>query len=151
MTANATTPGKKVLVIDDNPVVLRSLYSILTIHGFEANVALDGFEVINCMRKERPDIILLDILFPPSVAEGKVVWDGFKILEWLRNEGKAADLPVVIISSCDPERFRDRCLAAGAQAYYSKPLPMKELLETIRTLTSVEKAVTANGGELVAV
>ena len=145
MTANATTPGKKVLVIDDNPVVLRGLYSILTIHGYQAMVALDGFEVIKCMRAERPDIILLDILFPPSVAEGKVVWDGFKILEWLRNEGKADDVPVIIISSCDPDKFKDRCLAAGAQAYFSKPLPMKELLKSIESLLpgSIEKTVEA--------
>lgn len=134
MTTIETDAPRKVLVIDDNPVILKALCSVLTIHGFEVMVALDGAEVVQGMRMEKPDIILLDIMFPPSLAEGNTVWDGFDILKWLRGMGNGADIPVIIISSCDPKQYRDRCLTAGAQAYFSKPLPMRELLKTMKAL-----------------
>lgn len=123
--------GKKILVADDNPVVLRALFSFLMSNGYEVSVALDGAEVVTSLRQQKPDLILLDIFFPPSV-QGGMIWDGFLILEWLRGIGHAGEIPVIIISGAEPAKYRDRCLAAGAREYFQKPLPMKELLNSIR-------------------
>jgi len=134
--------GKRILAIDDNPVILKSLHSIFTSRGAEVVMAMDGSEVIAYMSEHRPDVILLDILFPPTPSQGSTIWDGLHILEWLRTLGQAADIPVIVISGASPDKYKDRCLAEGVRAFFSKPIPVKELLEAVREAlnVSVEKA-----------
>lgn len=124
--------GKKILVVDDNPVILKATFAFLVSNGYEVAIALDGSEVVACLRQQKPDLILLDIFFPPYV-QGGMIWDGFLILDWLRGMGGAKNIPVIIISGADPAKYKDRCLAAGAVAYFQKPLPLRELLSSIRT------------------
>jgi two-component system, sensor histidine kinase ChiS len=142
MAENRFLTGKKILVADDNPVVLRAVSMMLMTSGHEVFLALDGTEVISCVRQHKPDLILLDIFFPPSSAGG-VIWDGFLILEWLRNLGQAENIPVIIISSAEPAKYKDRCLAAGARAYFQKPLPHKELLESVQAMLNISPHATA--------
>jgi CheY-like chemotaxis protein len=137
MSENHFFTGKKILVVDDNPVVLKALSFMLMGNGYEVFLALDGSEVVSCIRQHKPDLILLDIFFPPSAAEGGVIWDGFLILEWLRNMGHSENIPVIIISSAEPAKYQSRCLAGGAKAYFQKPLPHKELLECIQAMLAV--------------
>lgn len=132
MTDSQPRAGKRILVVDDNPVILKALFSFLVSKGYEVIIALDGAEVLTCVRQQRPDLILLDIFFPPYV-EGGVIWDGFLILKWLRGQGNAADIPVFIISGGEPEKYKDRCLAAGARAYFKKPIPFDDLAVNIRS------------------
>lgn len=129
--------GKKVLVVDDNPVILKALSSMLTSNGFAAILAEEGSRVISCVREQKPDLILLDIVFPPEVAGGGALWDGLRILEWLRTMGEAGNVPVFIISGAGVDQYKDRCLAAGAKAFFAKPIPMKELLAAIRAILKV--------------
>jgi two-component system response regulator PrrA len=131
MAANETHRGKRVLVIDDNQVIQKALSSVLKLNGFEVASALDGSEVIARLHEHRPDVILLDIMFPPNVAQGGAVWEGFNILNWLRIMGHAGKIPFIVISGANPDKNRRRSLAAGASAYFSKPLPMRELIEAI--------------------
>jgi len=139
----------RVLVVDDNPVILKALFSYLVSHGFEVTIALDGSEVMSCVRQQKPDVILLDIFFPPYV-EGGIIWDGFLILDWLHGPAQAADIPVIIISSADPEKYKERCLSAGARAYFKKPLPLDELIETmlVALTESARKAVAEKNSGL---
>jgi CheY-like chemotaxis protein len=95
--------------------------------------AADGASAVSTVRRERPDLVLLDISFPPDVAHGGgVAWDGFLIMNWLRRIDEAKDTPVIIITGGDPGQYKDRSLAAGAIAFFQKPLNNDELLETIR-------------------
>ncbi len=132
MNENKPPTRGRVLVVDDNPVILKALFSYLVSHGFEVTIALDGSEVMSCVRQQKPDVILLDIFFPPYV-EGGIIWDGFLILDWLHGPAQAADIPVIVISSADPEKYKERCLSAGARAYFRKPLPLDELVETMQS------------------
>jgi CheY-like chemotaxis protein len=139
--ANQTPARKKILVVDDNPVILRALSAFLESHGFEVMMALDGSEVVGQIRKRRPDLILLDIFFPPNATHGSSSWDGFLILEWLNKMGKGSDIPFFVISSADAKIYKKRSLDAGAKAFFSKPLPMKELLEAVRATLGLAKTV----------
>jgi CheY-like chemotaxis protein len=144
MSENHIPDGKKILVVDDNPVILRHLSMILRANGFETTTAQDGADVVCCLRKQRPDLILLDIFFPWQAEQSSSMWDGFEILQWLRRMGGAADIPFIVISAADPDKYKSRSLAEGARAFFSKPVPIPELIETIY---SVFKSTTEKSSE----
>jgi len=131
MSANEKHIGKKILVIDDNRVIQKVICSNLKSQGFEVMEALDGSEVVACLHTQRPDLILLDLMFPPNPAQGSTIWDGLNILEWLRNMGNAGDIPFIVVSGANPDKYKSRCLAAGASAYFSKPVPIAQLIACI--------------------
>ncbi len=125
---------KKILVVDDNLVIRKVVEMKLKAGGYEVVTAKDGSAAVSSIHKEKPDLILLDILFPPDLMEGGMSWDGFAIMRWLHNMMSGAnDVPVIIISGTDPAKYRDRCLAAGATAYFQKPINLDELMATIHS------------------
>src|SRR5215510_11087082 len=89
-------PGRKIiLVIDDNLVFQKAMLMKLRSRGYDVMTAEDGSAAAGAMRRLKPDLILLDINFPPDVAHGGgVAWDGFLIIRWLRQACEIADVPV---------------------------------------------------------
>jgi CheY-like chemotaxis protein len=123
----------KILVADDNVVVLKALSIKLKSAGYEVRTAMDGSTAVSCVRRDRPDLIILDINFPPDVAHGGgISWDGFLILDWLRRIDEVRDTPIIFITSAEPVKFRQKALAAGAVAFFQKPIDQEELLSVIR-------------------
>jgi CheY-like chemotaxis protein len=136
-TAVATTVNegnrKKILVVDDSPIILKTLSMKLKSQGYEVLTAEDGSVAVSTARRERPDLILLDISFPPDVAHGGgVPWDGFLIMDWLKRMDEAKDIPIFIITGGDPDRYKARSMAAGAVGFFHKPINNDELLQAIR-------------------
>ena len=130
-------PPKKILLVDDNPIILKTLSFKLKSEGYQVLTAVDGSQAISTARNEKPDLILLDILFPPDVGHGGgVPWDGFLIIEWLRRGDGGRNVPIIIISGTDPAKYKDRSLAAGAVAFFQKPINNDELLAAIRKALS---------------
>ena len=124
---------KRILVVDDNEVVVKALSMKLQSAGYDVLKALDGSEAVSAARREKPDLILLDISFPPDVAHGGgVAWDGFLIIEWLHRMDEARTIPIIVISGGDPAKYQERSLQAGAVAYFRKPVDNEQLLATIR-------------------
>jgi len=112
--------NRKILVVDDNTVVLKAFELKLAALGFKVLTATDGSMAVSCARKETPDLIVLDINFPPDVGSSGLQWDGFNIMHWLGRFNEVADIPVIIITSGDPSKLRARALAAGAVAFFQK-------------------------------
>lgn len=134
---------KKILVVDDNPVIVRTLSLKLTSAGYDVVSATDGSEAVSAVRKEKPNLILLDIAFPPDVAHGGgVPWDGFLIIEWLRRIEEAKSIPVIVITGSETEKYKERALALGATAFFQKPVDNDGLLDVI-TKTLNEGALKA--------
>ena len=126
---------KKILVVDDSPIILKTLSMKLNGSGYEVLTAADGASAVSTVRRDHPDLVLLDITFPPDVAHGGgVAWDGFLIMNWLRRIDEAKNTPVIIITGGDPAQYKDRSMAAGAVAFFQKPINTDELLETIRQI-----------------
>ena len=133
---------KKILVVDDSRVILKALSMRLTQEGYTVLTAQDGSEAVTLARKERPDLILLDISFPPDVAHGGgVAWDGFLIMDWLHRMDELKNVPIVIITGSEPEKYKARALAAGAVHFFHKPLENEELVAVVRQ-TLGDKAPT---------
>ena len=130
-------PAKKILVVDDDPVILKALSWDLEHAGYEVLTAVDGPDAFAVVRRQRPDLILLDIFFPPDVFQSGNTWDAFLIMQWLQRMGESRNrrIPVIVISGAEPKEFRPHCLAAGAVAYFQKPLRVPELLAAIQQAT----------------
>ena len=122
--------AKKILVVDDNEIILKTVSLKLQGAGYQVITALDGAEAVAAARREAPDLVLLDISFPPDV--GGVEWDGFRIMEWFHRLETAKKIPVIIITGGDDLKFKARAIAGGAVAFFHKPIEHDDLLKVIR-------------------
>ena len=129
-TDSSAAPMKKILVVDDNEIVVKTLSLKLQGAGYQVITALDGAEAVAAARKETPDLILLDISFPPDV--GGVPWDGFRIMEWFQRLDTVKKIPIIIITGTEDPKARERATSSGAIAYFQKPLEHDYLIKVVR-------------------
>jgi CheY-like chemotaxis protein len=140
---------KKLLIVDDDPIVRKTTSMKLEAAGYSVVTASDGSSAIHAVRKEKPDLILLDLSFPPDVAHGGgVPWDGFLIMSWLRRFRDIKRVPVIVITGAESARNKDRSLTNGAIAYFQKPLDHSALLSAIKD--AVKEGLAVQEPELVA-
>jgi CheY-like chemotaxis protein len=133
ITLRTAMNRNKILIVDDNRVVVKALSMKLKANGYDVIAAEDGSEAVSAARKQKPDLIILDISFPPDVGHGGgVPWDGFLIMEWLRRMDEAKSIPVIIMTSGDPEKYKEKALTAGAVSFFQKPVNNDELIAAIR-------------------
>ena len=137
-SATTAVPAKKILVVDDNEVIVKTISVKLQSSGFQILAAHDGSEAVAVVRKEKPDLILLDISFPPDL--GGVGWDGFRIMEWLRRVDESRKIPIIVITGGAGDKDKERALAAGAVAFLYKPINHDELLKLVRTTLGLAPA-----------
>src|SRR5215831_249634 len=125
--------SKRILVVDDDRPTVERLRRLLNDVGYDVLSALDGSEGVSIARHEKPDLILLDIVFPPDVGHGGgIPWDGYLIIDWLRRQEEAKDIPVVMITAADPDQHRSRAFAKGAIGFFPKPINAEELVELLK-------------------
>jgi CheY-like chemotaxis protein len=124
-------PAKKILVVDDNEIVLKTVSLKLQGAGYQVVTAMDGAEAVAAARRETPDLVMLDISFPPDV--GGVEWDGFRIMEWFRRLEAVKKTPVIVITGGEDPTYKQRAVAGGALAFFSKPIDHDDLLKVIRS------------------
>jgi DNA-binding response OmpR family regulator len=114
----------KILVVDDDPDLLKALRLRLRANNCEVISVSDGYSVIGAAQKERPDVIILDLGLPAG--------DGFVVLERLQQSDALSGIPVIVLTARDPQGNEARALKAGATAFFQKPVDNEELLNTIR-------------------
>lgn len=124
---------KRVLIADDDCIFLRALSMKLTNHGYEVITTRDGAGTVSLARTGKPDLILLDINFPPDSANSDgLSWDGLVIMDCLRRSEETKTTPIIVITGENPNQYREPSLAAGALAFFHKPIRPDELLPVIR-------------------
>ena len=117
-------PRPKILVVDDDPDLLRALRLRLRANNYDVATASDGYAAIVSAQKEHPALIILDLGLP--------VGDGFLVLDRLQNLDTVAGIPVIVLSARDPQSNEQRALKAGAAAFFQKPADNDELMNAIR-------------------
>ncbi|MFZ0318297.1 MAG: response regulator transcription factor [Candidatus Sulfotelmatobacter sp.] len=122
---------QKILVIDDDPDLVRAMRLRLRANNFDVTTATDGYTAIASAQKERPALIILDLGLP--------VGDGFVVLERLQNIDALASVPVIVLSARDPQSNEERALKAGASAFFQKPADNDELMNAIRASLGPEQ------------
>ncbi len=137
-TEPASTSQKKILVIDDNEIILKTTSMKLQSAGYRVFTALDGSEGVAAVRREKPDLVVLDITFPPEVSG--MSWDGFRIMDWLHRVDETQKIPIIVISGVVEEKNRQRAAASGAVAFFPKPVNFDEMIKVIRATLSADAA-----------
>jgi two-component system KDP operon response regulator KdpE len=110
-----------ILVVDDEPQILRAIRTILTANQFKVSVASSGSEALTLAAAQPPDVIILDLSLPDM--------DGLQVCEELR---QWTQVPIIILSVRDSEREKVKALDKGADDYLTKPFGIEELLARIR-------------------
>lgn len=121
-----------ILLAEDNEFTAETMQDYLLFHGYRVNLARNGLEVIEFALSTQPDLIIMDIQMPGM--------NGFEATQRLRLEATTAQTPIIALTALAMSGDRERCLEAGANAYFSKPISLRQLMETIQTfLGTLEK------------
>jgi DNA-binding response OmpR family regulator len=114
----------RLLVVDDDPQVVKIVQRSLEHEGFEVATAYNGAECLLAVGSQRPDLLLLDVTMP--------VLDGFETLRVLRERPDTRDLPVVMLTARSEGEDVARGLAGGADFYLTKPFQNAELVAAVK-------------------
>jgi DNA-binding response OmpR family regulator len=124
---------RRILVVDDDKLILKTTAFKLKAAGYEVLTAEDGGSAIRQVRQLLPDLILLDLNFPPDVGHGGgIPWDGLLILSWIRRTTGAQKIPVIVITGGNLEKYKARFVEAGVLDVFLKPIDHEALLAAIR-------------------
>ncbi len=118
--------GKKILVVDDHPSVVGLISEALMADGFTVLSAENGEDGLSLVEKERPDLVILDIMMP--------VLSGLEVLRILRSRSETLYLPVVVLTGRDAHADLLDGWMGGADRYITKPCNMEELLGTVKEM-----------------
>jgi CheY-like chemotaxis protein len=114
-----------ILLAEDNEANIRFMTECLTDEGYRIVVARNGLEAIERVREEQPALVLMDIQMPGL--------DGLEVTRRIRAEAQLANLPIIALTALAMPGDQERCLAAGANDYVSKPFRMNQLVNLIET------------------
>jgi DNA-binding response OmpR family regulator len=116
----------KVLIADDEPNILISLEFLMKREGHDVLLARDGSEALAAIRRERPALVLLDVMMPGMT--------GFDVCQAVRADESLAGVKIVLLTAKGRDTDIAKGLALGATAYMTKPFSTKELAARVREL-----------------
>ena len=124
------SPDKKVrvLLVDDEPSIVKMVGKRLEVEGFEVLVAMDGQEALKKVQTDLPDLVILDLMLPKL--------NGYEVCTMLKEDTRYQKIPVVMFTAKAQEQDEKLGLACGADAYIRKPFKAQELLDRIRALAA---------------
>ncbi|NER82506.1 MAG: response regulator [Leptolyngbya sp. SIO1D8] len=115
-----------ILLAEDNEANIRTVASFLNAKGYRTLLARNGIEAITLARADTPDLILMDIQMPGI--------NGLEAMQQIRQDSALADVPIIALTAVSMAGDRERCLAAGAHDYLSKPCKLTQLTTKIQQL-----------------
>ena len=117
--------SRRVLVVDDDPRLLRVIEMYLTLEGFDVVTAVNGDEALTHMEEVRPDLVILDILMAGT--------DGIAVCASIRTDPRTARLPVIMFSALSADHDVERARLAGANHLVTKPFNLAGLGAVVRS------------------
>jgi DNA-binding response OmpR family regulator len=120
-----------VLVIDDDPVIVKLLRVNFELEGFNVISAGDGLEGVEKARNERPDVVISDIMMPEM--------NGLELVSTLKSDPATADLPVLLLSAKAQMTDVQRGFELGADDYVTKPFDPIELIDKVTALAAAAR------------
>jgi CheY-like chemotaxis protein len=123
-----TVNETKVLVVDDEPFMIRLIEIVLEREGYVMVHASNGSEAVEVAQREHPEIIIMDGMMPKM--------DGLSALRALKRDPATAEIPVILLTA-NPNRFsREDAVSSGATTFLTKPFSPTQLLEEMREIRS---------------
>jgi adenylate cyclase len=124
------TAPAKILVVDDTPMNVKLLVDILSARGYAVAAATDGEDALAKLAADVPDLVLLDIMMPGL--------SGYDVCRRIRADTATSLLPVVLVTSLDPQQERVHGIEAGADDFLTKPIQQAELFARVKSLLRVK-------------
>ncbi|MBW2368980.1 MAG: response regulator [Deltaproteobacteria bacterium] len=119
-----------ILIVDDDPMNVKFLDTLLTKEGFHTAKAYDGSEALEKIREDSPAMILLDIMMPGI--------DGFQVTRKLKADPATRDIPIILITALDSAGDKARGMEAGADEFLNKPVNKTELIARVKSLLKLK-------------
>jgi DNA-binding response OmpR family regulator len=116
----------RIVVADDDPILQRLLLHTLKLEGYDVLLARDGNEALNTVVRERPDLVILDVMMPGL--------NGFELCQALRERPDTLTLPIIMLSGLSDVQEKVSGLRAGADEYLTKPIDLRELTARVDAL-----------------
>lgn len=123
---------KRILIVDDEPQIHIVLEKLLTKEGYRVQSALSAEEAYQSVLKERPDLILLDVMMPKI--------SGIEVCNKLKSDPNTKDILILILSARDQQADRIEGLTHGADDYVSKPFHLRSLVRKIEHMLAKDKS-----------
>ena len=120
----------KILIADDEPNILISLEYLMKREGYTVSVARDGAEALDTLRRERPALVLLDVMMPAKT--------GFEVCQEVRADDELKDTIILMLTAKGRDTDVAKGLALGADDYITKPFSTKELVQKVRELLAAK-------------
>lgn len=117
---------KKILIIDDEPELVKAVEVRLKTRGYEVEVAHDGLAGIEKTKKVKPDLILLDIIMPKM--------DGYEVCKKLMADPETEEIPIIIFSASQQRDLEEKCKEVGVTDFIMKPFETEDLLNMVNKL-----------------
>ncbi|MEJ2691610.1 MAG: response regulator [Candidatus Thiodiazotropha sp.] len=121
---------KQILIVDDNPLSRKLLNEMLRAEGFSVLVAASGGEALETIAKQRPDIVLLDVMMPEM--------DGFEVVRRLKANEATRSTPIIMVTALDDDGARKRLANAGVDSMLTKPIDRWELHSLLTRVLSAQ-------------
>ena len=121
---------KKVLVADDEPNIVISLEFLMKREGYEVTIARDGQETLEAIERERPDLVLLDVMMPRK--------SGFEVCQAVRSSETLQGTRILLLTAKGRDTDVAKGMALGADAYMTKPFSTGELVQKVAQLLGRE-------------
>lgn len=121
----------RILVVDDEPFILRSLTFVLRKEGFDVLEARNGEEALDQIREHRPSLVFLDVMMPKK--------NGYEVCEEVKGDAELRDTYVIMLTAKGQESDRDRGIALGADEYMTKPFSPSRITERVREILVPER------------
>ena len=118
---------KHILLVDDDPMILKFTSANLRARGYEVSMAEDGESALKMVRESAPDLVILDILMPEM--------DGFEVCRRLR---EWSPVPILVLTAIGETNARWQLLQLGANDYMAKPFDIAELLKRVHRLLKAD-------------
>jgi DNA-binding response OmpR family regulator len=116
----------KILIVDDSPTELKLVTASLTGKGYAISTATDGEEALEKAARDRPDLIVLDVVMPKK--------NGYQVCRQLKGSPQTGNIKILLLTSKSQESDRYWGLKQGADAYLTKPFKEEELLANVSQL-----------------
>ncbi len=115
---------KKILIVEDNDLNLKLFRDLLGAHGYDTIETKEGLEAITLTKSEHPDLILMDIQLPEI--------SGLDVTRRLKADPTICDIPIIAVTAFAMKDDEEKIMAAGCEAYLSKPISIMSFMETVR-------------------